>query len=159
MGIRGRALSVQLGVALVVAVSPLANACWEEAGTRYRINSELLYAMARAESGLNPRAIGRNRNGSRDIGLMQINSAWLPRLALYGISERELFDPCTNIHIGAWILAGNIHRLGNTWEAVGAYNAVTPALRQAYIVKVRRHLPSQAAAAADSSDTHRHRAR
>jgi len=28
--------------------------------------------------------------------------------------------PDTNIHIGAWVLAGNVSRL-YTWEAVGAY--------------------------------------
>ena len=56
---------------------------------RYRVNGALLHAIARTESGLNPHAIGRNPNGSRDIGLMQINSAWFSTLATYGISERE----------------------------------------------------------------------
>ena len=106
------------------------------------MNSALLHAIARTESGLNPLAIGRNPNGSRDIGLMQINSAWLPTLATHGISERDLFEPCTNIYVGAWILAGNVYKLGYTWEAVGAYNAASPALRRAYIDKVRRHLPA-----------------
>ena len=159
MRVRGRVLSVQMGVALVFAVVAPTKACWEQAGIRYQVSSHLLYAMAQTESGLDPRAIGRNRNGSRDIGLMQINSAWLPRLADYGITESELLDPCTNIHIGAWILAGNIHRLGNTWEAVGAYNAVTPALRQAYIEKVRRHLSSYRAGTAAGIEIHRNWAR
>ena len=100
---------------------------------------------------MNPRAVGRNRNGSRDIGLMQVNSAWLPTLAAHGISERDLFEPCMNIHVGAWILAGNIARLGYTWEAVGAYNAVSPVLRQAYIDRVRRHLSVVAPASAPAA--------
>ncbi len=128
---------------VLIAASP-AHACWDEAATRYGVSPELLYAIARTESGLNPQAIGRNRNGSRDIGLMQINSAWLPALAAHGISERDLFDPCTSIQVGAWILAGNVQRLGYTWEAVGAYNAASPDLRRAYTVKVRRHLPRTA---------------
>jgi len=123
----------------LIAAFP-AHACWEQASSRYGVNAELLYAMARTESGLDPRAVGHNRNGSRDIGLMQINSAWLPQLSKHGIAERDLFDPCTSIHVGAWILAGNVQRLGYTWEAVGAYNAASPALRRAYAERVYRHV-------------------
>jgi soluble lytic murein transglycosylase-like protein len=117
-----------------------AQACWDDAASRYQVSSALLYAIARTESGLDPQAIGRNRNGSHDIGLMQINSAWLPTLAAHGIDERALFEPCTNIQVGAWILAGKVARLGYTWDAVGAYNAANPALRRAYVDRVRRHL-------------------
>jgi hypothetical protein len=49
-------------------------ACWEEAATKYGINAQLLYAIAKTESGLNPQAFNRNKNGSYDVGLMQINS-------------------------------------------------------------------------------------
>lgn len=132
--------SMRLGFALALCAALPAQACWEDAASRYQVSSALLYAIARTESGLNPRAIGRNTNGSRDIGLMQINSAWLPTLASHGIGERDLYEPCTNIHVGAWILAGNVSRLGYTWEAVGAYNAASPALRRNYVEKVRRYL-------------------
>ncbi len=129
---------VALTLALLAAIP--AHACWNDAATRYQVNSALLYAIARTESGLNPLAIGRNPNGSRDIGLMQINSVWLSTLATYGISERDLLEPCTNIHVGAWILSYNFYRLGYTWDAVGAYNAVSPRSRRVYINKVRRNL-------------------
>jgi len=137
---RRRTVSARVSVALSLCAALPAYACWEDAATRYQVSSALLYAIARTESALNPQAIGRNTNGSRDIGLMQINSAWLPTLASHGIEERDLFEPCTNIHVGAWILAGNVSRLGYTWEAVGAYNAASPALRRSYVEKVRRHL-------------------
>ncbi len=130
--------------ALIAAIGALATApaqaCWDAAAARYGVSSELLYAIARTESALDPKAIGHNRNGTRDLGLMQINSAWLPTLAVYGIGERELFEPCTSIHIGAWILAGNIQRLGYTWDAIGAYNAVAPDRRRAYASRVQRQL-------------------
>ena len=127
-------------VGWIVAISLIAafpaQACWQQAGERYGLSPALLYAIARTESGLDPQAVGRNRNGSRDIGLMQINSAWLPRLSAHGIAERDLFDPCTSIHVGAWILADKVRRLGYTWDAVGAYNAASPTLRRAYAERV-----------------------
>ena len=137
----------RIALALALWATIPARACWDDAATRYQVNSALLYAIARTESGLNPLAIGRNHNGSRDIGLMQINSVWLSTLATYGISERDLFEPCTNIHVGAWILSYNFYRLGYTWDAVGAYNAVSPRSRRAYINKVRRNLGTSAVSA------------
>lgn len=131
---------IRLTIAFALCTSLPAHACWDAAAARYEVNSTLLHAIARTESGLNPQAINRNRNGSRDIGLMQINSSWLPTLASHGIAERDLFDPCTNIHVAAWILAQNFKRLGSGWNAVGAYNARTPALRRAYAWKVYRNL-------------------
>jgi hypothetical protein len=133
------------GVALfVLAIAAPAMACWNEAAQRYGVNPQLLYAIAKTESGLNPRALNRNPDGSYDIGLMQINSRWIPTLRRYGISEARLFEPCTSIHVGAWILAQNMRRLGNTWNAVGAYNAKTPAQRLQYAIKVYRNIPPEA---------------
>lgn len=143
--IKGERAQTRVMLALVLCAAMPAQACWDEAAARYRVNSAVLYAIAQTESGLNPVAVGRNPNGSRDIGLMQINSAWLPKLAEYGIAERDLFQPCTSIHVGAWLLARNIYRYGYTWEAVGAYNAVSPDKRSAYIKKVQRNLRAGAA--------------
>lgn len=124
-----------------ILCSPPVLACWEEAGARYNINPYLLYAIAKTESGLNPAAVNRNKNGSYDIGMMQINSLWLPELRKSGLEEKHLYDPCTSIHVGAWILAQNMRRLGNSWEAVGAYNAGKPDLRLKYALKVYRNIP------------------
>lgn len=120
---------------------PAAATCWEAAAERYGVNAYLLYAIARTESGLNPNAVNRNRNGSYDVGLMQINSSWFPTLRKYGINETQLLDPCISIHVGAWILAQNMQRMGNSWEAVGAYNASSPELRLRYARKVYRNIP------------------
>jgi len=132
---------VRIGLALgVFAFALPAASCWQEAGQRYQVSPALLYAIARTESGLDPAALNRNRDGSTDIGLMQINSAWLAKLAQHGISERKLWEPCTNIHVGAWVLSQNIRKLGMTWEAVGAYNATTRTKRVRYAWKVYANL-------------------
>lgn len=115
-------------------------ACFEEAAERYRVPVALLKAISTVESNGNPNARNVNRNGSTDIGHMQINSSWLPTLAKYGIDEKTLAEPCINTNIGAWVLAHNISRYGLTWEAVGAYNAVTPSKRDVYARKVAAEL-------------------
>ncbi|WP_232023983.1 lytic transglycosylase domain-containing protein [Sulfurivermis fontis] len=126
--------AVLVATALVVFV-PAANAaydqCFAEAAQRYGVAQELLRAIAAQESGLDTAAEGRNADGSRDIGVMQINTWWLPLLERYGIHEEHLWEPCLNVHVGAWILAGNIARYGYTWDAVGAYNAGTAKSKEA----------------------------
>lgn len=116
--------------------------CFEQAGARYGIAPVLLEAISTVESGGNPQARNVNRDGSEDLGHMQINSRWLGILASYGIDRQKLLDPCLNTHIGAWILAQNIRRHGYGWEAVGAYNARSPAKRNAYSHRVAARLTS-----------------
>lgn len=125
--------------------SLLANAaCFDEAAERYKVPVELLKAISKVESNGNPNARNTNANGSTDIGHMQINSSWLPTLAKYGIDEAKLADPCINTNIGAWVLAHNIARYGLTWQAVGAYNAVTPSKQDVYARKIENALKKKA---------------
>lgn len=112
-----------LAFAAALAAASAHATCWNEAARRYGIPADLLRAVAQVESNFDATAENRNRNGSGDTGLMQINSTWQPTLAHYGIHEADLYQPCTNLLVGAWILAGNIARLGWNWDAIGAYNA------------------------------------
>ncbi|GMQ49665.1 hypothetical protein VB10N_46640 [Vibrio sp. 10N] len=99
--------------------------CFDEAGKKFDINPLLLKAIAYTESRLDPNAINdSNTNGTTDYGLMQINSSWFARLADFGVSENSVInEPCTNVYVGAWILAQNMAQTGDGWLAVGAYNA------------------------------------
>lgn len=122
---------------LIASAPGVANsACFDEAAARYGVPVALLKAISRVESSGRPNAVNKNSNGTRDIGHMQINSGWLPTLQRFGINEQKLFDVCTNTYVGAWILAQNISKLGYSWDAIGAYNAVSPSKRSAYAQKI-----------------------
>ncbi len=126
---------------LPFACSCLAS-CFEQAGARYGIAPTLLQAISVVESGSNPVARNINRDGSEDIGHMQINSRWLGALSAYGIGRAQLLDPCINTYVGAWILAKNFSQIGYSWEAIGAYNARSPEKRAAYARRVAAKVKS-----------------
>jgi Soluble lytic murein transglycosylase and related regulatory proteins (some contain LysM/invasin domains) len=125
MHMHGRwAVAACLAVHLcAAAAAPPWKRCFSTYGETYHLSPRLLIAIARQESGLNPAARHRNRDGSMDLGLMQVNSSWLPTLSAAGVREQDLLDACTSIRVGAWILARAVARFGYSWEAVGAYNA------------------------------------
>ncbi|SUX86421.1 LEE-encoded protein [Citrobacter koseri] len=108
---------------LMLSQSAFAN-CWDRAANYYHVDPYLLFAIAQVESGMNPYAVGRNHDGTRDVGLMQINSSHFSALERRGIDEyRLMLEPCTSIMVGASILSDMIKVYGYNWEAVGAYNA------------------------------------
>lgn len=112
--------------------------CYEEAGAMYGIAPRLLWTISKGESNLNPSAINYNTNGSYDFGLMQINSSWAPTLRKMGIPWEALADPCTNVKVGAWVLAQCVQDYGYTWAAVGCYNSRTPSKRNRYASRIAR---------------------
>ncbi|HGJ5866200.1 transglycosylase SLT domain-containing protein [Arsenophonus nasoniae] len=98
--------------------------CFYLAGRDYKIDPDLLRAIAWVESKYNPNAIGKNNNNSIDIGLMQINSQHINYLKSLGITPYQLRnDACMNIYTGAYFLALAFNKWGVTWQAIGAYNA------------------------------------
>ncbi|MCE1241666.1 MAG: lytic transglycosylase domain-containing protein [Oryzomicrobium sp.] len=110
---------------------------------RHRIPSSLIRAILAVEGG----AVGQtvhNRNGSVDIGPMQINSIWLPEIERRGGSLSLIRDHfCANIQFGTWLLARELGRLDITqvdrqafWRAVGNYHSRTPELNSRYAERV-----------------------
>lgn len=131
MQIANKSLFLNTIAGLALAVPVVANAhCWEAASESYGIPVNVLKAVAKTESNFNPNAKNRNTNGTYDIGMMQINSAWLPKLESYGVTEASLADACTNLKVGAWILSNNAKKLGWNWNAIGAYNVGCAKLNQ-----------------------------
>lgn len=99
--------------------------CFETVGKAYSIDPLLLESIALTESNKNTNVISQNNtNGTYDIGIMQINSFHLETLKKFNISEQDLIkDSCVNITVAGFILSSNIKIRGNTWDAIGAYNA------------------------------------
>ena len=116
---------------LITKMSFASSACFNEAGTMFRIEPNLIKAIALVESNLKKDSIGKNRDKknnikSFDYGLMQINQMHIPMLKKRGIikDERDLLDnPCLNIKIGTEILYKHFSRCGMTWQCRGTYNA------------------------------------
>lgn len=117
----------------------------DAAATEYRLPRILLLAIIKTESGGNVRAVNFNKNGTRDVGPMQVNSLWVKVLERkYGLQNVEHHlrqDPCYNIRVGAWILkqqgigAGPMSS-AEFWRRVGAYHSRTPRLNRRYALKV-----------------------
>lgn len=97
----------------------------------FRIEPNLIKAIALVESNLKKDSIDKNRDKnnnikSLDYWLMQINQMHIPLLKKRGIikDERDLLDnPCLNIKIGTEILYNHFSRCGVTWQCLGTYNA------------------------------------
>lgn len=125
---------IRVLTAMTLALSGDTWACWNDAARAHGLDPWLLYGIAMVESALDPHAINLDhlrRTGSYDIGLMQINSGNLPALAKLGVAPEHLWDACASIHVGALILREKLDRHGDTWEAVGAYNAACTRLKGA----------------------------
>lgn len=104
----------------------------QDASTKLSIDYELLQALIVAESGFNSTAV--SPKGA--VGLMQIMPATAERYGLVGDAklsiEQKLFDPKTNIRIGARYLSDLIRMFPGQLElAVASYNAGEGAVQRA----------------------------
>lgn len=120
-------------------------ACVQAAAARYAVPVDLVRAIIRTEGGTTGQSVG-NTNGSRDMGLMQINTIHL-RNAPHFLEERgitrELLinNECLNIHVGTYILSYELAREdADFWTNVGAYNSRTPKHNRVYRGKVWENL-------------------
>lgn len=95
----------------------------------YQVPIQIVESVRRVESGGN-HGVGRvcnNKNGSCDIGAMQINTYWLPMLHKQNITDTVLENnECVNIAVGVWILSTNFYSYGNWEAALSAYNTGKP---------------------------------
>ena len=120
---RHAALAFALGAMICAARAD----CIDDAANRHQVNAAVLRAIGWQESRLQPAAFSRNADGSVDLGAFQINSVHLPELARYGLDRTALSDGCICADVAAWHYRRQVERLGDGWQAVGAYHSRTPA--------------------------------
>lgn len=87
-----------------------------------------------------------NTNGTHDLGPLQINTSWIPKISrLVGRPQVQVrywlrFDPCFNAEVARWIFLSGLAATGNYWRAVGAYHSPTAWRQRAYAAKVAGHM-------------------
>ncbi len=119
-------------------------ACMALTSAFYQLPPRVLPSIQTVEGG-RPGLASPNRNGSEDLGVMQINTLWIGPLARHTglppaeVRDRLLHDACFNI-----AAAGLVFRIyldearGDLMRAVGNYHSHTPVRHQAYQAKVMR---------------------
>lgn len=130
MFVRSVHLLLLLGICIPFCVqaaqlSVRAQQCVQSAAQYHRVNPDVLTAIARVESSGNPEAVGRNSNGTLDVGLVQTNSIHFEELVKKGVAPSHLRDECVSLYVGAWMLSKKMAKHGNTWRAIGAYHSET----------------------------------
>ena len=135
-------------VSKFVLISLLLNCCFAnnkynslfvEYGKEFNIPAELLWAIAKQESGFNSKAINENNsNGTKDIGLMQINSIHEEELKSLNIELDDLYDPKINVKFGAVVLSRCLNKHGFNYKGLNCYNGRIA--NNDYSSKVLKHI-------------------
>lgn len=112
--------------------------CINEAAVAFHVPAVVILSIMAVEGGKNG-MITKNKNGSEDLGVMQINSSWLKSLKPYHISKEDLQNnPCQNVRVGTWILA---HHMADKsgWQGIADYHSKTKKYNLAYQQKLQTH--------------------
>lgn len=117
-------------------------ACMALVASIYHLPPRVLPAIHAIEGG-RVGTVSSNANGTQDLGVMQVNTLWLPALARYtGLSEAEVRvrlveRACFNIAAAGAILRTHLNETrGDLMRAVGNYHSRTPTRHQQYRDKV-----------------------
>ena len=128
--------------------------CIRAAASAHRLSPGVLVILLDVEGGSLGR-VSQNTNDTVDIGPMQVNQIWIPRVAAHWHANpaatfaalRDNF--CANVEAGAWILRQSLDDAGGDfWRGVGYYHSHDPDEKTRYLHAVlRQALRLQALAA------------
>ncbi|PZQ94714.1 MAG: murein transglycosylase [Cereibacter sphaeroides] len=102
----------------------------------------------------------QNSNGSHDLGPLQINSWWIPKLAeLLDRPPAQIRiwlrdDPCFNAEAARWIFASALSTTGDYWKSVGIYHSPKTLRQLRYAARVSQHLMARFGPAVFRSNPH-----
>lgn len=97
--------------------------CIAQASERYGVPELLLHSILLKENGRNGQC-SKNKNGSFDCGLAQINTQWADTFAKQGVGYAAIAQSsCLNIQASAYILkSAYLHKAQDWFKATVAYN-------------------------------------
>ena len=119
-------------------------ACMALVAQIYTLPPRVLPSIQAVEGGA-PGIVHLNRDGSEDLGVMQVNTLWIPRLAAYTrldpatVRQLLLTRACFNIAAAGLIMRTYLDEAKqDLMQAVGNYHSHTPVLHRDYQAKVLR---------------------
>ena len=117
-------------------------ACFAFVSAFYHLPPRVLPSIQGVEGG-RPGLVSANKDGSADLGVMQINSSWIAALSRHtrqpasAIRHRLLHEPCFNIAVAGAIMRIYLNEEnGDLMRAIGDYHSHKPVRNQAYQLKV-----------------------
>ncbi len=125
----------------MITASALA-ACIMLASQIYSVPPAVMIGIMHVEGGRVGQQVGPNRNGTYDLGPMQVNTRWVPELArFWQVDQRTAKvavrdDGCVNVKVAAWILRQKIEDAGSLYLGIAHYHSATPVHGHRYAAKV-----------------------
>ena len=118
-------------------------ACLLLAAQNQGVPPAVLTGIMQVEGGRAGLEAGPNKNGTYDLGVMQINTLWLDELSKHwGVSKYTARrwvrdDSCINIEVAAWVLRRKIDEAGGSLtRGIAYYHSATPRYGNKYARKV-----------------------
>jgi hypothetical protein len=128
-----------------IADEPALSACIARSASGRRWLERTLWGLRDQEGGWVGAEVP-NSDGSHDLGPLQVNSWWVPRLAVVtGRPEAHVRywlkqDACFNVEAARWIFLSGLAVTRDYWKAVGVYHSPTGWRQRRYTSSVVVHL-------------------
>lgn len=138
----GNAPAGVASAAAAAATAPVIEECILAAARLHHLPPAVIVVLLNVEGGQLGR-VSRNSNDTVDVGPMQVNQIWLPKLAAHWHASVEASflalrdNICANVEGGAWILREALDEAhGDFWRGVAIYHSHDPDFQHQYLGRV-----------------------